>query len=157
MKRALWFGPPERSLFGFVTVPDDGRARGAVVVCPPMGMEGECARRRTLDTLAEELAADGILTLRFDYDGTGDSVGREEDPDRVASWLRGVDHAVAFVRSAGAPSVAVVGMRLGATLAAAAVAKRAPPPTERPSTDSCCGIRVRRVGPTSTPSGRCMH
>ncbi len=85
-----------------------------------MGLEGVCARR-TFAILADELAAAGILTLRFDYDGTGDSVGSDEDPDRVASWLDGVLQAVDFVRRAGAPKVAVVGMRLGATLAAAAV------------------------------------
>ena len=127
MKFPLWFGPPERSLFGLATVPDDGRASGAVVFCPPTSLEGVCARR-TFAILADELAAAGILTLRFDNDGTGDSVGSDEDPDRVASWLHGVHQAVDFVRGAGAAKVVVVGMRLGATLAAAAMSGKADAP-----------------------------
>ena len=120
MKFPLWFGPPERSLFALVSAPDDGRVSGAAVLCPPMSLEGVCARR-TFATLADELAQAGILTLRFDYDGTGDSAGSDEDPDRVVAWLQGVQEAIHFVREAGAPKVAVLGMRLGATLAAAAL------------------------------------
>ena len=121
----LWFGPADRSLFAFATVPDDGRASGAVVLCPPLGLEGLCARR-TFATLGKALAAAGILTLRFDYDGTGDSVGSDEDPDRIVSWMSGIHHAVALVRQSGAPKVAVVGMRLGATMAATAMSQAGP-------------------------------
>lgn len=127
MKVPLWFGPEERSLFAVATVPDDGRASGAVVLCPPTSLEGVCARR-TFAILADELAAAGILTLRFDNDGMGDSVGSDEDPDRVESWLHGVHQAIDFVRGAGAAKVAVVGMRLGATLAAAAMGGAAEAP-----------------------------
>lgn len=116
----LWFGPTDRSLFAFASVPDDGRASGAVVLCPPLGLEGVCARR-TFATLARALAQRGILALRFDYDGTGDSAGSNDDPDRVAAWVRGVHQAVDFARASGASRVAVVGMRLGATLAATAL------------------------------------
>lgn len=120
----LWFGPSERPLFAFATVPDDGRASGAVVLCPPLGLEAVCARR-TFGLLADALAASGILTIRFDYDGTGDSAGSDADPDRITSWLRGVQDAVDLARRTGVPKVAVVGMRLGATLAATALSKGA--------------------------------
>jgi len=116
----LWFGPADRSLFAVASMPDDGSASGAVVLCPPLGLEGVCARR-TFATLARTLADAGILALRFDYDGTGDSVGGSEDPDRVAAWLQGVHHAVDLARRSGVSKVAVVGMRLGATFAAAAL------------------------------------
>jgi dienelactone hydrolase len=116
----VWFGPTDRSLFGIVSMPDDGAASGAVVLCAPLGLEGVCARR-TFATLARALADAGILALRFDYDGMGDSVGGSDDPDRVAEWLRGVHHAVELARKSGASKVAVVGMRLGATFAAAAL------------------------------------
>lgn len=112
-----WFGPDDRPLFGWVHVPDDGRARAGVVLCPPLGTEGVCARW-TLRMLAEQLAARGMMALRFDYDGTGDSAGAGEDPDRVPAWLASVSSAVAAVRGAGAARVVVVGMRVGATLAA---------------------------------------
>jgi dienelactone hydrolase len=115
----LWFGPEDRSLFAMASVPPDGRASGAVVLCQPLGVEGVCTRR-TFSTLCNALAAAGILTIRFDYDGTGDSVGSDQDPDRVPAWLQSVHHAVELARGAGAPKVAVVGMRLGATFAASA-------------------------------------
>jgi dienelactone hydrolase len=116
----LWFGPEDRSLFAVASVPDEGRAFGAVVLCPPLGLEGVCARR-TFTTLGRALARVGILAIRFDYDGTGDSVGSNEDPDRVAAWERGVRQAVDLARRSGTARVAVVGMRLGATLAASAL------------------------------------
>jgi alpha-beta hydrolase superfamily lysophospholipase len=56
--------------------------------------------------------------LYIDYDGTGDSAGSEADPGRVEAWQRTVRSAVDLVRSGGARHVSVVGMRLGATLAA---------------------------------------
>jgi dienelactone hydrolase len=82
-----------------------------------MGEEGRAAHR-TFRRLAEELAAAGIVALRFDYDGTGDSAGLQDDPDRVPSWLRSIEAAREYLLDLGAPHVGAVGMRLGATLAA---------------------------------------
>ena len=120
---ALWFGPAERPLFGWLHAPDADGVRGAVVLCPPLGLEGVCTHR-LFRHLAERLAAAGIAALRFDYDGTGDSAGSEDDPARVERWWASVGQAVDLVRRAGAPKVVVVGMRMGATLAAAAAAAR---------------------------------
>jgi alpha-beta hydrolase superfamily lysophospholipase len=119
---ALWFGPDQRPLFGWMHVPDDGPVRGAVVVCPPLGLEGVCAHR-TLRRMAERLAGTGIATLRFDYDGTGDSAGRQDERGRVEAWLGSVRQAVELMRGAGASKVVVVGMRMGATLAGCEVAR----------------------------------
>ncbi len=58
--------------------------------------------------------------MRFDYDGTGDSAGDDGDPARVDQWLSSIGHAVTLARQSGARSVALVGMRMGALLAAAA-------------------------------------
>lgn len=113
----VWFGDAARPLSGWLSAPADGRARAGVVLCPPMGEEGRSAHR-TFRRLASTLAERGFLALRFDYDGTGDSAGRLDDPERVAAWLRSVAAAHDEVVAAGAPSVALVGMRLGATLAA---------------------------------------
>jgi pimeloyl-ACP methyl ester carboxylesterase len=52
----------------------------------------------------------------------GDSGGGWSDPDLVPEWLSGVRDAVEYVRALGAPRVAVVGLRIGATLAAAGLA-----------------------------------
>jgi len=64
------------------------------------------------------MTAHGVCTLRFDYDGTGDSAGTGNEPRRVRSWLESITTAVATMRASGVGSVFVVGMGLGATLAA---------------------------------------
>jgi len=113
----VWFGGAVRPLFGWFEVPDEGEANAGVVLCPPFGVES-ASSNPTLRTLSRRLAGAGFATLRFDYDGTGDSSGLEDDPGRVAAWKASIRHAVAFVRSTGCERVAVVGLRLGATLAA---------------------------------------
>ncbi len=112
-----WFGPQGRPLFGWLHVPEGGMARGAVVCCPTMGVEYASAHR-AIRTLAEQLAAAGFLALRFDYEGTGDSSGDESGPGQLESWRRSAREAVALVRECGAARVAMVGIRIGGTLAA---------------------------------------
>lgn len=121
----VWFGPSERPLYGWVSAPADGLARGGAVLCPPMGEEGRAAHR-TFRRLAEALAAEGIVALRFDYDGTGDSAGLQDDPDRVGSWLASVEAARDHLLDLGVSDVSAVGMRLGATLAGCQAAASTP-------------------------------
>jgi alpha-beta hydrolase superfamily lysophospholipase len=82
---------------------------------------------RSYRRLAERFEEMGIAALRFDYEGTGDSAGDAGGPGLVEAWLASVRAAVALVRGAGARRVVVVGMRVGATLAAGAVAAPAAP------------------------------
>ncbi|MGC0362829.1 pimeloyl-ACP methyl ester carboxylesterase [Rhodococcus sp. 27YEA15] len=63
-------------------------------------------------------AGRGFLALRFDYAGQGDSAGRQDDPNAVSQWQASVAAAVSYARGTGASSVAVVGLRAGALLAA---------------------------------------
>ncbi len=121
----VWFGPESRPLYGWVSRPAGGLARGGAILCPPMGEEGRAAYR-TFRRLAEELSAAGIVALRFDYDGTGDSAGLQDDPDRVPSWLASIEAARQYLLDLGAPTVAAVGMRLGATMAAHQAAASTP-------------------------------
>jgi alpha-beta hydrolase superfamily lysophospholipase len=121
----VWFGPESRPLYGWVSRPASGMVLGGAILCPPMGEEGRAAHR-TFRRLAEELAAAGIVALRFDYDGTGDSAGLQDDPDRVPCWLASVEAARQYLLDLGAPTVAAVGMRLGATLAASQAAASTP-------------------------------
>jgi alpha-beta hydrolase superfamily lysophospholipase len=118
----VWFGPKERPLFGWVSGPVEGRAHGGVLLAPPVGQEAFAAKH-ALRSLAENLARRGFVTLRFDYDGTGDSGGNFDDPDRARAWLDSVVEAFEFLRSMGVPSIAGVGMRLGATLLGTAAAE----------------------------------
>lgn len=113
----IWFGPVDRPLYGWLSMPAGAQARGGVVLCPPMGEEGRAAHR-TMRRLAESLADVGLIALRFDYDGTGDSAGMQDDPDRVPSWLASIEAGRQLLLDLGVPGVSAVGMRLGATLAA---------------------------------------
>ncbi|WP_043287400.1 alpha/beta hydrolase [Paraburkholderia oxyphila] len=91
-----------------------------VVLCNPFGYDALCTHRGWRK-LAERLAAAGMPVLRFDYPGTGDAEGMEDDPGRVEAWLASVGAAVRHLRATtGVTRVALVGLRLGATLAALA-------------------------------------
>ena len=68
--------------------------------------------------LADRLAGAGLACFRFDYDGTGDSAGQQNDPDRVEAWLDSIRRAMELVRGLGTNRISVVGLRMGATLLA---------------------------------------
>ncbi|WP_162801022.1 alpha/beta fold hydrolase [Azospirillum brasilense] len=94
--------------------------RRGVVLCAPYGAEA-LATHRAWRGFAEKLAAAGLPVLRFDYPGTGNSAGEEDDPARLEAWLGGIRAAAAHLRAvAGVGEVALVGLRLGALLATAA-------------------------------------
>jgi alpha-beta hydrolase superfamily lysophospholipase len=119
MERPVWFGPTSRPLFGWLTSPADGQAKGGVLLAPPVAREARAARpafRRT----AAALAARGFVSLRFDYFGTGDSSGDLDAADLDEAWTDSVASAAALLRSCELDSVSAIGMRLGATIVAAA-------------------------------------
>jgi pimeloyl-ACP methyl ester carboxylesterase len=83
-----------------------------------------CAHR-TYRHLATRLASAGFDVLRFDYQGTGDSSGRSDEPDRIRAWVDSIGAAVDELRAiAGVSSIDLFGVRLGATLAALAACER---------------------------------
>ena len=90
------------------------------VLCPPIGSE-YTRSHRSIRHLADRFAAAGIPAIRFDYHGTGDSPGNDLDPDRLAAWRANVVDACARARAwSGRSRVALVGVRLGGTIAALA-------------------------------------
>jgi pimeloyl-ACP methyl ester carboxylesterase len=113
------FGEP--ALYGCLH-PGTDSLRG-VVVCQPFGHE-YVTFHRAARQLATQLARGGLPTLRFDYSGTGDSAGRLADA-RLADWTADVGRAIDSLRErAGVERVALVGVRLGATLALLAARDR---------------------------------
>lgn len=118
----LWFGPVERSRFGWLHLPESGRVQGAVVLCPPLGIEAICTYF-TYRTLADRISEHGVAVLRFDYDGTGDSVGEQADADRVAGWRASVDDAIGVLVELGIETIGLGGIRMGALLAADAASR----------------------------------
>jgi alpha-beta hydrolase superfamily lysophospholipase len=119
-----WFGPPDRRLFGWLHLPDDRGVRGIAVVCPPLGHE-EANALPALQCLCDRLADGGVGALRFSYGGTGDSAGSWGQTGRLADWLSSVDEAVLLARRAHGGAVVLIGLRMGALLAAEAVARGA--------------------------------
>ena len=109
----------EGGLFAWLHEPRGAEQAGLVaVICAPTAHEYTRAHR-TLRHLAERLAGAGIPALRFDYHGTGDSAGTDLDPARVPAWKESIRTAIAEARRlTGCERVCLVGVRMGATLAA---------------------------------------
>lgn len=115
--RPLLFGPPQRQLFAMLHLPGDGpQSRAAVLLCPPFGQEAIRAHR-TFKVLAERLARAGHPAIRFDYFGSGDS-GGEDDEVSLAGMSNDIGAAGRQLRdvAAGRP-VTWLGLGLGATAA----------------------------------------
>ena len=116
----MFFGSSEDQLYG-VHHPPRGRAAGdvAVLLCPPFGHESMAAHG-SLQQLARRIADAGSHAMRFDFYGTGDSAGEIEDAT-WERWVADVETAARELRDVSSCSrVCVVGLRLGATLAAIA-------------------------------------
>ena len=123
-RRALFAPEPGDAFFGWYHWSDTAAPRDCVaVICPPIGYEYTRAHR-TLRHLADRLARIGVPALRFDYHGIGDSPGSDLDPARLAAWRANVKTAVCRARElSGRKRVCLVGVRLGATLAALVAAE----------------------------------
>ncbi len=118
----LYFGPPERPLFGCFHVAPVPKNLG-VVICQPTGHEYvRC--HRAFRQFAGRLAMSGVHCLRFDYFGSGDSSG-DDDAARLEDWKRDISAAMDALKSRfGVFDVSLVGLRLGASLALVAAAGR---------------------------------
>lgn len=119
------FGPLQRRLFGVLHLPATAAAGAhGVLLCNAFGQEAVRAHR-FMRVLAERLARQGHAVLRFDYFGTGDSMGDDLDGD-LAGWSGDVLVADAELRARTSVSATTwIGMRLGASVALAA-AEHAP-------------------------------
>jgi alpha-beta hydrolase superfamily lysophospholipase len=138
--KALWFGPEDRPLFGWLHVPADRKVRGGVLLCPTLGMEAVSAHN-AYRRLADRLSEAGFAALRIDYEGTGDSSGRHSDPGRLATWLQSVRTSVDFLENLDLPRMSVVGMRLGATLVAETLGSVVPAVDDLVLWDPCASGR----------------
>jgi pimeloyl-ACP methyl ester carboxylesterase len=121
----FFFGPKDRPLFGWLHNPAGITASSVgLVICNPFGYEAICAHK-TLRHLAQAAAGADVPALRFDYDGTGDSAGNELDAERVPAWIDSIGQAVdALKEKTGLTRICLFGVRLGATLALLAAARR---------------------------------
>ncbi len=102
-------------------------AAGAVgvVLCAPWGFEN-LVMRKGWRLLAEAIAKAGYPCLRFDYPGTGDSLGDSTTVASIAEWVAATAAAADALRKAsGVRRFVFIGQSLGATLAVEAARGRA--------------------------------
>jgi pimeloyl-ACP methyl ester carboxylesterase len=121
----LFFGSSDRPLFGIYHPPRtrDARAHG-IVLCYPVGQEYMRAHR-AFRQLAILLSKSGFPVFRFDYIGTGDSSG-DSDAGSFDQWLSDTGVAIDELKdNAGVQHLSLVGLRLGALLAARVAVARA--------------------------------
>jgi dienelactone hydrolase len=94
--------------------------RCGIVLCPAQGHEDLCTHK-ALRIMADAFAEHGYPALRFDYAGTGDSLGDDREPERVEAWIASIEAAVFWLRAnAQVDKIVLVGLRLGGALAALA-------------------------------------
>lgn len=119
-----FFGAGPQRLYACHHLPAQGLTPGrAVLICNATGHEYERSHR-TLRQLGLQLAKDGHHALRFDYRGTGDSAG-ECAPAGFSEWRQDINSAIdECARISGQAQIGVVGLRLGASLAAQSAAAR---------------------------------
>ncbi len=116
----FYFGTRQHRLFGIYEAARQSGAHAAVL-CYPFGAEYLNAHR-SMRQLATLLTLAGYHVLRFDYYGTGDLAGEMTDAT-LYDWISDIKIAVDEVRSiTNSGRITLIGLRLGATLAAMAVA-----------------------------------
>lgn len=110
-----------KNLYSVLHLPPDIRGCGFVFCAPLFGEKTKS--HRVMVNFARELATRGHPVLRFDYGGDGDSEGRFEEvslESRVGDIVSAVRHLRTVVNG---HQVVLLGLRLGATLAALAAGK----------------------------------
>jgi pimeloyl-ACP methyl ester carboxylesterase len=119
-KSVFHFGESAHRLLGALQTPVRLQPRSAaILLCNPLGEEASRAHR-LYRVLATQLERQGYSSLRFDYRGSGDSDGEEEGAG-PEQWVEDIEAAAAELgRRTAIPRVVLVGVRLGATLAAMA-------------------------------------
>ncbi len=110
---ACFFFGEKQDLYGVLSGTKSDRA---LLICAPPGQE-QVRAHFVLQKIARQAAVAGIPSLRFDHFGTGNSFGESADAtgDRWRSDIR--DAYDELKRRTGATKIAVLGLRLGATLA----------------------------------------
>ncbi len=97
-----------------------GSTSRGVVLCGTLGFE-QLSAYRAWRELAAQIADTGCATLRFDFPGDGDSA--DVEVMRAEILVGAIDRAVGYLRAeARVEEIVVVGLRLGATLAALSAA-----------------------------------
>ena len=113
-ERAIGFPCRESMLYGIVSLPEQVRSRGVLILVG--GPQYRAGSHRQFTLLARGLAAQGIPAMRFDYRGMGDSEGSIRNFEDVGDDLRAaIDQFLAAVP--GMTEIAIWGLCDGASAA----------------------------------------
>lgn len=119
--QSFFFGPAPRQLHGVWYPPQGQRRAVGVLVLPSYGQEVSRGFR-LLRVLADRLALQGADVLRFDWRGSADSAGDDEDAC-LSAWCEDAQMAHAELLARARPQRVIwLGVRLGATVALQAAA-----------------------------------
>jgi uncharacterized protein len=119
----FYLGPADRQIFACFHPPAEPARDCGVLICYPIWQEYVRAHR-ACRRLSQQLAEAGFPNMRFDYFGTGDSAGEDIDAD-VDQWKTNIGQAIDELRDrSGVSTICLIGLRLGASLAAAVTAER---------------------------------
>jgi alpha-beta hydrolase superfamily lysophospholipase len=116
----FWLNEQDDAIFCWLHLPNNNQIKSmGAVICNPLGYEYSHSHR-SLRHLADQLAAVGYPSIRFDYHGTGDSFSDLLAENRIQTFLLNIEQAINQLQNlTGIQKVSLVGLRLGATLAAA--------------------------------------
>jgi uncharacterized protein len=116
------FGSPSRQCMGVLQKANaEVPQRGAFVLCRPLGQEAT-RTAAMYRVLSERLARQGCDVLRFDYHGTADSPGEEQDQS-LSDWVEDTLAAHTQLQTDSPGPIRWFGMGLGANLALRASAR----------------------------------
>jgi hypothetical protein len=118
----FFFGDSQSALFGSYHRPIGAERDHAVLLCAPIGQEYLRAHW-ALRQLALALARAGLHVMRFDWFAVGDSAGETRE-GTATRWVADALAAAEELRDmAAVQRLSIVGLRLGATIAATAIGK----------------------------------
>jgi exosortase A-associated hydrolase 2 len=121
-----FLGDPGRRAFVLLREPAAAApGGGSVLVVPPFGEEMNKSRRMIAET-SQRLCEAGVTVVLPDLFGTGDSEGEFRDAT-LERWIDDLSSACRLAESRGRPVQAVLAVRLGSALAAAAARAGAVP------------------------------
>lgn len=112
-----YLGPRDQQIYCSLHLPDTGASpKRAVLFCNPFGQEA-IRTHRFFRVLADRFTRQGFAVMRFEYYGTGDSAGRDDEAD-LNRWSRDALAAHAELqRKTGLTDVLWLGARLGCNVA----------------------------------------
>lgn len=112
-----FLGTRDQQIFCTLHLPDaDKPVRHGVLICSPFGQEA-IRTHRFFRVLADRLTRQGVAVMRFEYFGTGDSAGNDDEAD-LLRWSHDALAARAELqRHTGLSDIRWLGARLGANVA----------------------------------------